>query len=327
MWKSELKKATNFFVIILFLHVLGILLLLPALYKGSSILGMAIIAYSLGLRHAFDSDHIVAIDNTVRKLIEKGKNSHGVGFYFSLGHSTVVFVMIVLIALVGKTVKHGMESFSTIGGIIGTIFSSMFLIIIGFINLLYLIKVLRNQEDTPENLGFIYRFTQRLFRFIDNQKQLYIIGFLFGLGFDTASEIGLIALSTVTTTSQSIPFVSIFAFPILFAAGMSLMDTLDSTFMNTNYKWAVENGQIRNSYNILITSISVITAFLIGFYQLLSLFIENHHLQGSFWGFLQVVNLDYLGICLVVFFIISLIVFAVWNKNTFREPLTKSIDK
>ncbi|HDX9708387.1 DNA repair protein [Bacillus cereus] len=328
MWKSELKKATNFFVIIIFLHVLGILLLLPALYKGNSIIGMAIIAYSLGLRHAFDSDHIVAIDNTVRKLIEKGKNSQGVGFYFSLGHSTVVFAMIVLIALIGKTAKHGMESFSTIGGIIGTIVSSTFLIIIGLTNLLYLIKVLRSHEDKqPENLGFMYRFTQRLFTFIDSQKQLYIIGFLFGLGFDTASEIGLIALSTVTATSQSIPLVSIFAFPVLFAAGMSLMDTLDSTFMNTNYKWAMENSRIRNSYNVLITSISVITAFLIGGYQLLSLLIESYNLQGPFWNLIQVVNFDYLGICLVAFFIISLIVFVVWNRNAFKEPLTKSIEK
>ena len=142
---------------------------------------MAIIAYSLGLRHAFDSDHIVAIDNTVRKLIEKVKLT-GVGFYFSLGHSTVVFAMIVLIALIGKTAKHGMESFSTIGGIIGTIVSSTFLIIIGLTNLLYLIKVLRSHEDKqPENLGFIYRFTQRLFTFIDSQKQLYIIGFYLDL--------------------------------------------------------------------------------------------------------------------------------------------------
>ena len=159
-------------------------------------------------------DHIVAIDNTVRKLIEKGKTHRG--FYFSLGHSTVVFAMIVLIALIGKTAKHGMESFSTIGGIIGTIVSSTFLIIIGLTNLLYLIKVLRSHEDKqPENLGFIYRFTQRLFTFIDSQAIVYN-RFLFGLGFDTASEIGLIALSTVTATSQSIPLVSIFAFPFCF---------------------------------------------------------------------------------------------------------------
>lgn len=327
MWKSELKKATKFFIIIIILHVLGILLLLPALYKGSSILGMAVIAYSLGLRHAFDSDHIVAIDNTVRKLIEKGKNSHGVGFYFSLGHSSVVFVMIVIIALIGKMAKHGMESFSSIGGIIGTIVSSTFLIIIGLTNLFYLIKVLRNKEDNPENLGFIYRFTQGFFRIIDNQKQLYMIGFLFGLGFDTASEIGLIALSTITATSQSIPFVSIFAFPILFAAGMSLMDTLDSTFMNTNYKLAMENNQIRNSYNVLITSISVITAFLIGFYQLLSLFMESYNLEGPFWNLIQVVNFDYLGICLVVFFIISLIIFVIRNRHAFKEPITKGVEK
>ena len=161
--------------------MLGILLLLPALYKGNSIIGMAIIAYSLGLRHAFDSDHIVAIDNTVRKLIEKGKTHRG-------------GILLLIRTLYGsicddcincfnwKTAKHGMESFSTIGGIIGTIVSSTFLIIIGLTNLLYLIKVLRSHEDKqPENLGFIYRFTQRLFTFIDSQKQLYIIGFYLDL--------------------------------------------------------------------------------------------------------------------------------------------------
>lgn len=105
------------------------------------------------------------------------------------------------------------------------------------------------------------------------------------------------------------------------------MDTLDSTFMNTNYKWAMENSRIRNSYNVLITSISVITAFLIGGYQLLSLLIESYNLQGPFWNLIQVVNFDYLGICLVAFFIISLIVFVVWNRNAFKEPLTKSIEK
>ncbi len=166
------------------------------------------------MRHAFDSDHIVAIDNTVRKLIEKGKNSQG-WVCFSLGHSTVVFVMIVLIALIGKTAKTWNGEFFTIGVLLVQSFPSTFLIIIGLTNLLYLIKVLRSQEDKqPENLGFIYRFAQRLFSFINSQKQLYMIGFfILGSVFDTASEIGLIALSTVTATSQSIPLVSIFAFP------------------------------------------------------------------------------------------------------------------
>lgn len=312
-------------IIVISLHILGFGFLYLA-NTNHLLLGMGLLAYTLGLRHAFDADHIAAIDNTVRKLIQQQRNPVGVGFYFSIGHSTVVFFMAVFLGISIKWVKDALPHFQEIGGIIGTLVSGTFLILIGILNLMILISLITlflkfrkdkiNDEklnDLLDTRGFVSRMVGPYFKFISHSWHVLPLGFLFGLGFDTASEISLLALSS-GASQQAISFVGILSLPILFAAGMSLLDTLDGILMTSAYNWAFFNPIRKIYYNITITAISVIAALLIGTVELLQILVDKLQLKGSFWEFIENIQFDNIGYILVILFIISwLISTLIWK--------------
>ncbi|MGW9920162.1 HoxN/HupN/NixA family nickel/cobalt transporter [Staphylococcus hominis] len=314
-----------YIVIVILLHIIGFSFLFIA-DTNHLLFGMGILAYTLGLRHAFDADHIAAIDNTVRKLLQQKRNSVGVGFYFSIGHSTVVFLMSVLLGISVKWAKDELPYFQNIGGIIGTLMSGFFLLLIGILNLFILISLiklfarLRNEHIREEELdallesrGFITRFIAPYFNLISRSWHVLPLGFLFGLGFDTASEIALLALSS-GASQQSISFLGILSLPILFAAGMSLLDTLDGIIMKSAYNWAFFNPIRKIYYNITITAISVIAALIIGLIELLQIMEDKLHLKGTFWNMIQSIQFDYLGYILVALFLITwLISTLIWK--------------
>jgi high-affinity nickel-transport protein len=314
------------------LHIIGIVLLFLAARSNPSLWGMGVIAYTLGLRHAFDVDHIAAIDNTVRKLVQQKKNPLGVGFYFSLGHSTVVFIMSVITALSVHWIQQEMPEMQQIGGLIGTSVSGLFLIIIGLINLIILVRLYRlfrqfrsgkHQPDEFERLmqsgGFISRFISPLYGFISRSWHVYPLGFLFGLGFDTASEISLLAISA-GAAKDSLPFIGTLSFPILFAAGMSLMDTADGVFMTTAYRWAFSTPLRKLYYNLSVTAIAVAAALLIGMVELAQVLSEKLSLNGEVWVWIQNVDFGMLGYMLVALFILAWAVsVAIWKWGRLEE--------
>ena len=314
-----------YIVIVILLHIIGFSFLFIA-DTNHLLFGMGILAYTLGLRHAFDADHIAAIDNTVRKLLQQKRNPVGVGFYFSIGHSTVVFLMSVLLGISVKWAKDELPYFQNIGGIIGTLVSGFFLLLIGILNLFILISLIKlfarlsNEHIREEELdallesrGFITRFIAPYFKLISRSWHVLPLGFLFGLGFDTASEIALLALSS-GASQQSISFLGILSLPILFAAGMSLLDTLDGIIMKSAYNWAFFNPIRKIYYNITITAISVIAALIIGLIELLQIMEDKLHLKGTFWNIIQSIQFDYLGYILVALFLITwLISTLIWK--------------
>jgi nickel/cobalt transporter (NiCoT) family protein len=302
---------------ILGLHVLGILALLPAARFHPALLGMGFLAYALGLRHAFDADHIAAIDNTIRKLVRQDQSPLGVGFYFSLGHSTVVFLMVLATVLVARWTQQALPHLRAIGGLIGTTVSGGFLLLIGLLNLfiwldIYLIfQRMRQGTHDPEELerllrarGLIARVAGPLFRPISRSCHVYPLGFLFGLGFDTASEVALLALSAGAAASP-LPVWGILALPMLFAAGMSLMDTADGIFMTTAYRWAFATPLRKIYYNLTVTGLSVVAALLIGLIELTQVFTQALGLSAGFWGWLQALDFGWIGYLLVGLFVVT----------------------
>lgn len=313
--------------IVILLHIIGFSFLWFAGKDHHILFGMGILAYTLGLRHAFDADHIAAIDNTVRKLLQQRRDPVGVGFYFSIGHSTVVFIMAVLLGISVKWAKSELPHFQDIGGTIGTLVSGFFLVLIGILNLIILVSLvqlfmkLRKQKgiddeevnELLESRGFITRFVGPYFKVISRSWHVLPLGFLFGLGFDTASEIALLALSS-GASQQAISFIGILSLPILFAAGMSLLDTLDGVVMKSAYNWAFFNPIRKIYYNITITTISVIAALIIGLIELLQIMADKFALSGGFWSLIQYIQFDYLGYILVGLFLITwLISTLIWK--------------
>jgi len=272
-----------------------------------ALLGTALLAYMFGLRHAFDADHIAAIDNVVRKLMQEGKAPQTAGFFFSLGHSSIVVLASIVIAATAAAMQHRLEEFHTIGGVIGTLVSALFLLAIGLANLFILkgiwaafSRVRRGGRVLEEDLdallagrGFLARIFRPMFRLVTRSWHMYPIGFLFGLGFDTATEIGLLGISA-TQAAQGMSFWSIMVFPALFTAGMSLMDTTDSVMMTGAYGWAFVNPIRKLWYNLTITAASVIVAIFIGGMEALGLIGDKLQLDGGFWIFIGTMN-DNLG--------------------------------
>ncbi len=299
------------------LHLFGLLALLQAARAHPVLWGMGFLAYTLGLRHAFDADHIAAIDNTVRKLVRQGESPLGVGFYFSLGHSTVVFLMAVAIVLIARWIQQALPHLQTIGGLIGTTVSGAFLLVIGLINLfiwidIYLIfrEMRRGDYDTQalEQLllsrGIVTRVAGPLFRVINRSWHVYPLGLLFGLGFDTASEVALLALSAGAAAS-ALPVAGILALPLLFAAGMSLMDTADGVFMTTAYRWAFATPLRKVYYNLTVTGLSVVAALLIGLIELTQVLTQALGLTAGLWGWLQALDFGWIGYLLVTLFVLT----------------------
>jgi high-affinity nickel-transport protein len=282
--------------------------------------GAGALAYTLGLRHAFDADHISAVDDTTRYLLQKGKRPLGVGFFFSLGHSSVVFAFVTALAVVVSKAKSFQESFQGAGGVIGTLVSGGFLYAIGALNLAVLVGIVRmwrqakrgeyRAEELDEllaNRGFMYRiFKGRYNKFINHSWQMYPVGLLFGLGFDTATQVGLIAVAGTTAVAGGLPPLAIIALPIIFAAGMSLMDTLDGVFMSKAYDWAFVTPLRKIYYNITTTGLSIFVAFGIGTIEIASLASKEAGLTGQPWEFISGIDINLAGRVIVGIF------FAVW---------------
>jgi nickel/cobalt transporter (NiCoT) family protein len=288
-----------------------------------ALMGTALLAYMFGLRHAFDADHIAAIDNVVRKLMHEGKKPFSVGFFFSLGHSTIVIIASILIATTAAALQSRLDDFHTVGGVIGTAVSSAFLLAIGLANLFILGAVWsafkRARAGEPivdEDLntllagrGLIARIFRPLFRAVSRSWHMYPIGFLFGLGFDTATEIGLLGISA-TQAARGMSFWTIMVFPTLFTAGMSLMDTFDSVLMTGAYGWAFVNPIRKLWYNLTITAASVVIALFIGGVEALGLIGDKLGLEGGFWDFVGGLNdnLTNFGYAVVGIFLLSWVV-------------------
>jgi high-affinity nickel-transport protein len=314
------------------LHLLGWGLFAFYAQRNVALAGLGTLAYAFGLRHAFDADHIAAIDNTTRKLMQEGKRPLGVGFAFSLGHSTVVFALATGLAVGARTVNAQIPRLQDYGGYVGTGVSAGFLWLIGILNLLVLLDILRvfremrggayDRERLERRLrerGFMNRFLGRLSGRVRSSRQMYPIGILFGLGFDTASEIGLLALAAGVATHH-VPILAVLSLPLLFAAGMSLMDTADGIFMSQAYNWAFANPVRRIYYNITITSLSVAVALVIGTIEFLQVTRAKLGLDGGFWSFLDHLDFGTLGYWIVGLFIVTWAVSIVlWKAGRIEE--------
>jgi high-affinity nickel-transport protein len=343
---AEWSRLGLMFAVILGLHLLGwitlVFLVEPAgLHVGDAAFGVGIglTAYTLGLRHAFDADHIAAIDNTTRKLMNDGQRPLGVGFFFSLGHSTVVFAMAVLLTVGLKSVIGSVENDSSrlhyYTGLIGTGISGMFLYLIAVLNVVVLAGILRvfvrmrrgsydeaELEEHLDNRGLLNRVLGRFTRSITSSWHMYPVGLLFALGFDTATEITLLVLAG-TGAAAGLPWYAIVCLPVLFAAGMCLLDTLDGSFMNFAYGWAFANPVRKVYYNIIVTALSVVVALLIGSIELLGLLADRFGWAGGFWDWVTGLNLNVLGYVIVGMFVVTwAIALLVWRYGRIEEKWT-----
>jgi high-affinity nickel-transport protein len=284
------------------------------------LLGTAFLAYSFGLRHAVDADHIAAIDNVTRKLMQQGQRPVGTGLFFSLGHSTVVFGLSGAVAITAVAIKGRFAAFENFGNIAGTLISASFLLGVAIINIVVLAAIFRTfrrvkaggRYDAQDfNLllakrGFFGRIFRNLFRLINHSWQMYPIGLLFGLGFDTATEIGLLGISAAEA-SKGLTVWSIMMFPALFAAGMALIDTIDSVVMLGAYGWAFARPIRKLYYNITITSVSVLVALIVGGIETLGLIQGELNLTGFFWNAIAALNHNFgvLGYVIIAVFAVS----------------------
>ena len=344
MTPIERRRVIGMYGSILLLHALGffifIVLVVPEHYKGLGI-GVSVLAYTLGLRHAFDADHISAIDNTTRKAMNERNEfvnreaanepqdtvpprPFAFGYFFSLGHSTIVVAIGVGIIIAERTVfsavSHNGSGLEQFGGLFGTIVSASFLFLIGALNLVILagiVKVFRSMrrgrydeaelERQLENRGFFYRFFGRWMKAISKEWQMYPVGVVFGMGFDTATEVALLATTALLAT-QHVPWYAILCLPLLFTAGMTLMDTTDGMFMNLAYGWAFFNPVRKVYYNLAITGLSVAICFFIGGIELLGLLPQEIHSlsqTSGFWGLMYNFDINKAGFVIVGMFIVT----------------------
>jgi nickel/cobalt transporter (NiCoT) family protein len=326
------------------LHAVGFFILIavvaPNRYQlgasGVFGIGLGVTAYTLGLRHAFDADHIGAIDNTTRKLMNEGQRPLSVGFFFSIGHSTIVFVLGLLVAVgvkgLGGEIHSNASGLHRTTDLLGPVISGSFLFVLGTLNLIILMGILRifremrrgvfdeaELEQQLDQRGFMSRFYRRATRTVTEPWQMYFVGVLFGLGFDTATEVALLVLAGASAAS-GLPFYAVLCLPILFAAGMSLFDTIDGAFMNFAYGWAFSQP-IRKIYcNLAITGLSVLVALLIGSIELLSVFAEKLSLTGGIWGLIASLDLNVIGYVIVGLFILTwAIAVAIWRFGHIEE--------
>ena len=298
--------------------------------------GTGALAYTLGMRHAFDADHIAAIDNTTRKLVSDGKRPLSVGFFFSLGHSSIVFIMALLlnfgIRALDEQVKNDNSGLHTVTGVIGTTVSGTFLYIIALLNLIILVGIVKvfrqmrtgrySDEELDAQLdkrGLMNRFLGPIARRADAPWKMYPIGMLFGLGFDTASEVALLVLAGSAVVS-GLPFYAILSLPILFAAGMCLFDTIDGCFMNFAYDWAFAKPVRKVYYNLTITGLSLFVAVFIGTIEILGLIGSEYKLSGGFWAFMGNLDINKAGLVIVAIFVLTWIAaLAIWRFGKIEQ--------
>lgn len=323
------SKILAIYAILLVFNVGAWLWALVAFRHFPVLLGTSLLAYSFGLRHAVDADHIAAIDNVTRKLMQAGKRPVSVGFLFSLGHSTIVVIGSIAIAATAMALQHRMDAARAIGGVIGTLVSIFFLFAIAAANLLVLraiyrafVRVRAGEPYVDEDFdllladrGLLSRLFRPMFNLITRSWHMYPLGFLFGLGFDTATEIGLLGLSAAEA-SRGLPLWSILVFPALFAAGMSLIDTTDNILMLGAYGWAFIKPVRKLYYNLTITIVSVLVAVVVGGVEALGLLASQFHLDGFVWRQILRLNSNFglLGYAIVALFALSWLVSLVIYK-------------
>jgi nickel/cobalt transporter (NiCoT) family protein len=355
MWGSlnnqDKRSLAGMFGFIVLLHVAGfgvlLTLVIPQHFDLGSTgifgIGVGILAYTLGMRHAFDADHIAAVDNTTRKLMaDGGRRPLSVGFWFSLGHSTIVFGLAFLLsigvkALAGQVEDDGSELHS-ITGIVGASVSGVFLWILGILNLVVLLNIIgvfrrmrtgqydeAELEDHLNRRGFMNRFLGGLTRSVTKPWHIYPIGVLFGLGFDTATEIGLLVLAG-GAAAFNLPFYAILVLPILFAAGMCLLDTIDGVFMNFAYGWAFAKPVRKVFYNITITALSVAVALVIGTIELIGVLADQARIDSGPLAAIAAIPLDYAGYGIVLLFLVAWVVaLAVWRFGRIEEKWSSGL--
>lgn len=325
--RDEWRRLFAMFGFIAFLHIAGAALMFAAT-KGNYELsdgsmfgwGTAVLAYVLGMRHAFDADHIAAIDNTTRKLMSEGQRPLAVGFFFSLGHSSVVAGLAILLNFglksLGTQLKDDNSTLHQVTGVVGLTVSGVFLMIIAILNLIVLVGIFRifidmrqgkySEEELEKHLdsrGFLMRFFGPIARRIDKSWKMYPLGLLFGLGFDTATEVGLLVLAG-SSVIAGLPWWAILSLPLFFAGGMSLLDTIDGSFMNFAYGWAFSQPVRKVYYNIVITSLSVGTALFIGGLELIQVLSGQLDLTGGIWDWANSIQLNTAGYYIVVAFVV-----------------------
>jgi nickel/cobalt transporter (NiCoT) family protein len=330
---AEWKRLGWFGAAVLALHLVGWGLFVYYSQHDPALAGLGTLAYTFGLRHAFDADHIAAIDNTTRKFLAEGKRSLGVGFFFSLGHSTIVFALVGGLAVAANTVDAAIPAFQDYGGTVGASVSGVFLLTIGILNLIVLLDIVRifremktgsyDKERLEARLldrGFMNRFfIGRAANRVRKSWHMYPLGVLFGLGFDTATEVGLLALAAGVATHQ-VSFLAVISLPILFAAGMCLMDTIDGAFMSQAYGWAFANPIRRIYYNITVTSLSVAVALVIGGIEVLQVLSDKLALEGDVWQWLGGLDFGSLGYAIVgLFFVTWAVSVLIWKRRHIEE--------
>ncbi|MES4889226.1 HoxN/HupN/NixA family nickel/cobalt transporter [Streptomyces sp. NPDC096012] len=345
-WRREdTVRTAGLLAVIVALHVaaFGILFLLviPQHYEvGTKAfgVGLGVTAYTLGMRHAFDADHIAAIDNTTRKLMADGKRPVSVGFWFALGHSSVVVVMAALVAggakLAGTLMNDGSRTHQVLGTV-GTTVSGGFLYLIAALNLAALFGIVRvframragrydeaELEAHLDSRGFMNRLLGRLTRSIRRPGQMFPLGFLFGIGFDTTTEVLLLALAG-NGAAAGLPWYAVLCLPLLFAAGMSLFDTLDGTFMNFAYQWAFSNPVRKVFYNLTITGLSIAVAFFVGTIELVGVLHDKLGLHDGVTDWIAALDLDNVGYVIVgLFVVVWAVAIAYWRLGRVEERWT-----
>jgi nickel/cobalt transporter (NiCoT) family protein len=338
---QEWRRAAWLAGAVIGLHVLGfvtlIALVLPHHFnlgeRGVFGLGIGVTAYTLGLRHALDADHIAAIDSTTRKFMAEGKRPLSVGFFFSLGHSTVVFALAFLFSIgvraLAGPVEHGGSTLHGVTGLVGTTVSGAFLYLIAIVNLVILASIVRvfrrmrhgdydeqEVETQLESCGLMNRFFGRFTRAVREPWHMYPLGILFGLGFDTATEVALLFLAA-GAASSGLPFYAILCLPVLFAAGMSLLDTIDGSFMNFAYGWAFSKPVRKVYYNLTITGLSAAVALVVGTMEL-----------ASIAGIIPNVDMNTVGIAIVGLFVVTwTVALAVWRFAHIEEKWAAGVPR
>ena len=334
---QEWLSLAGLYGFIIFLHGLGWGLYLHYTAEYPAMLGLGMAAYMFGLRHAFDADHIAAIDDTVRYLLQQGKKPLGVGFFFSLGHATIVLILAIFITFAATAVKAELPQLKSMGALIGTSVSGLFLWVIGLLNLFVLLDILQvwkhaksgqhshqHLEDLLAQRGLMNRLLGgRLQKIITHSWQMYPLGLLFGLGFDTASEVGLLAM-TAGASNGNLPIPAVLSLPILFAAGMSLMDTTDGILMSKAYHWAFVNPLRKIFYNITTTSLSIAVALVVGTVELLQVLIDILSLRGRFFDWIGALEFSALGYIIVGIFLCAwLLSVLIWKFGKIEQRYTR----
>ena len=334
--RSEKARVAALYVSIASVTIFGFFASFAVGREAIVLAGLGLVSYVLGLRHAVDADHIAAIDNTTRKLLQEKKRPLAVGTWFSLGHSTIVVGLIVAFVLAARTISSSVPALQADGNIVGTLVSGGFLWIIGLVNVIIVFGVYRvfrrmregrldqtELDELMERRGFMNRYFHRFFKIVSEPWQIYPIGVLFGLGFDTASEVALIAISVGVGVSAQVPLYYVLVLPLMFTCGMVLVDTTDGVVMRMAYGWAFINPLRKVYYNLTVTIISVMVAWAIGSIELLQALSTELDLTGGVWSWLGGLDFETVGYIVVGLFVASWAVsIGYWKLRLEHRPGT-----